>query len=307
MATAQQTTRPKMAVGTWAWVFGPYAKQPLPLPEVARAVKEIGYDGVELTGKPHAHPEDFPTPESRRALTRMLAGEGLEVASLGGPVGGGSPFAVERTAYLGSVKRYVEFCTDAGITALRVSSGRPPESLPDPEAGFARLIDYWSVSAGVAAGAGIRLLWEFEPNQFASRPHDVRRVVDAIDRPNFQVMFDLSHAYVVSVAGKGLPEPGRPLKGGLAAFVHLLGRRIGRLHIADTAGETLPNGGSRRRRLGEGKIDFDATLAALREAGGGQIGDGWWTLDLHGEADATAVARESKAFMDALAARVAGR
>lgn len=55
-----------------------------------------------------------------------------------------------------------------------------------------------------------------------------------------------------------------------------------------------------------GKVDFETALGALREAGGGQIADGWWTLDLHDEADATAVARESKAFMDSLARRVTG-
>lgn len=303
--TAGVTDPPKMAVGTWAWVFGPYAQRPVPLLAVARAVKEIGYDGVELTGGPHVHPDDLRTPEERRALTRLLADEGLAVASLGGPVGGGSPLAVERETYLDSVKRYVELCSGVGIGALRVSSGRQAQPSVDVEAGFARLIDYWGQAAGLAAQAGIRLLWEFEPNQFASRPNDVRRVVDAVASPSLKVMFDLSHAYVASVSGKGVPEPGQPLAGGLVAFVHLLGQRIGRLHVADTDGGTMPNGGSKRRRLGEGRVDFDATLTALRQVSHGQIGDGWWTLDLHGEEDATAVARQSKAFMDALAARQA--
>lgn len=173
-----------------------------------------------------------------------------------------------------------------------------------------RLIDYWGAAADEAGRAGIRLLWEFEPNQFASRPHHVLRVTDGVGRDNFQVLFDLSHAYVVSVSGKGMPEEdtgteGQPLEGGLPAFARLLGKRIGRLHIADTDGETMPNGGSKRRRLGQGKVDFETALGALREAGGGQIADGWWTLDLHGEEDATAVARESKAFMDSLVRRVA--
>ncbi|MDQ3699890.1 MAG: sugar phosphate isomerase/epimerase, partial [Chloroflexota bacterium] len=245
-------------------------------------------------------------PAERRALTRLLADEGLDVASLGGPVGGGSPLAVARGAFLENVKRYVELCTDAGIDALRVSSGRPNEPVAR-EAGIQRLIDYWGAAAEETGRAGIRLLWEFEPNQFASRPQHVLQVTDGIGRDTFCVMFDLSHAYVVAVSGKGVPEASRaaeakPLQGGVPAFARLLGRRIGRLHIADTDGETMPNGGSKRRRLGEGKVDFHATVAALREAGGGQIGDGWWTLDLHGEHDATAVARESKAFMDRLAA-----
>lgn len=294
------SSAPRMAVGSWAWVFGPYAPRPVPLPEVAREAAAIGFDGLELTGRPHAHPDDFATAEQRRALTLMLADHGLAVASLGGPVGGGSPLVVEPARYLETVRRYVEFCADAGITALRVASGGAPAALVHPEAYFARLIDVWTAAADLVAAAGVRLLWEFEPNQFASRPQDVRRVVDAINRENFQIMFDFSHAYVVSVSGKGHPMPGTPLDGGLIAFVHLLGRRIGRLHLADTDGSVLPNGASARRRLGEGRVDFYTALRAIKEIG---AGDGWWTLDLHGEPDATAVARDSKAFMDHLARR----
>ena len=291
-----------LAVGTWAWVFGPYAQRPVPLADVLREVKEMGYDGVELTGKPHAHPDDLPSAEARHTFTQLFDDTGLEIASLGGPVGGGSPFAVERSVYLDSVKRYVDLCAATGIPALRVSSGRPAAPV-DGAAGIAKLVDYWGAATDVAAPAGLRLLWEFEPNQYASRPHDVVAVTDGIGRPEFQVMFDLSHAYLAAVVGKAQPEPSSPLEGGLVAFARLLGKRVGRLHLADTDGETLPNGGSKRRHLGEGKVDFGAVLAALREAGGradGRIGDGWWTLDLHGDEDATAVARESKAVMDRL-------
>jgi len=295
-------------VGSWAWVFGPYAQRPVPLREVAQLGRAMGYEGLELTGKPHAHPDLQTTGAKRRELTRQLADEGLAVASLGGPVGGGSPLVVERAAYLESIASYVEFGVDAGIGALRVSSGRPESPAEDQrqqERAFERLADYWRAAADLAAQAGIRLLWEFEPNQFASRPHDVLRVVDAVDRPHFQVMFDLSHAYVVSVAGKGLPMPGAPLAGGLEAFARLLGSRVGRLHVADTAGETMANGGSQRCHLGQGAVTFEPVLRALQIGGGGMIGDGWWTLDLHGESDATLVARQSKDFMDRLADRMA--
>jgi sugar phosphate isomerase/epimerase len=298
---------PKMAIGTWAWVFGPYARNPAPLADVLREVKQIGYDGVELTGKPHAHPDDLATPAARAAFRRLFEDVGLEIASLGGPVGGGSPFQVERDAWLESSRRYVDLCAATGIPALRVSSGRPQPGSPfasDAEGACARLVDHWGATADLARSAGKRVLWEFEPNQFASRPQDVVRVADAIGRASFGVMFDLSHAYVVSVAGIAQPPPSAPLDGGLVGFIRLLGSRIGRLHLADTDGGTMPNGGSLRRRLGEGSVDFAAALGALREVGGGQIGDGWWTLDLHGEDDATAVARESKAFMDRLAERL---
>jgi sugar phosphate isomerase/epimerase len=288
---------PRMAVGSWAWVFGPYASHPVPLQQVAREVKAIGFDGLEITGRPHAFPDDFPTFGQRRELARMLADEGIAVASLGGPVGGGSPLVIEPTAYLDSLRKYLAFCVDTGITSLRVSSGRLPANLNVDEA-FARLVDVWRPAAELASQFQVRLLWEFEPNQFPSRPHDVNRLARIIDHPNFKVIFDLSHAYVVSVAGTAEPKPSEPLSGGIPAFIRLLKGQIGRLHLADTEGMVGAGGGSLRRQLGEGRVDFRAALAALRET---RDGDDWWTLDLHGEADATATAHQAKAFMDALA------
>ena len=288
---------PRMAVGSWAWVFGPYASHPVPLRQVAREVKAIGFDGLELTGRPHAFPDDFPTLDQRRALARTLSDEGIAVASLGGPVGGGSPLVVEPTAYLESVRTYVGFCEDTHITSLRVSSGRLPAHLRVDDA-FPRLIDTWRQAVEIASRGPVRLLWEFEPNQFASRPHDVSRVVRSIDHPRFKVIFDLSHAHVVSVAGHGEPKPSEPLPGGVSAFIRLLVGQIGRLHLADTEGVVSATGGSLRRQLGEGTVDFSSALRTLSETGGG---DDWWTLDLHGEEDATATAREAKLFMDKLA------
>lgn len=284
---------PRLAVGSWAWVFGSYASRPVPLAQVARIVAGLGYEGLELTGRPHAHPDDLPTAAERRTLTHTLAAEGIVVASLGGPVGGGSPLVIEQADYLASVQHYLDFCADAEISALRVSSGRRPEG--SAPAASTRLITVWGAAADLAAAANIRLLWEFEPNQAASDPMEVLQVLEGVNRPNFQVIFDLSHATVVAERHGGLP-------GGLPAFIRLLGRRIGRLHFADSAGDVDARGGSLRRALGQGTVDFPSALAACAAVG---AGDDWWTLDLHGEADATATAREAKGFLDDMLRRYA--
>ena len=50
----------KVAIGTWAYMFGPYEDDPVPLDEVLSTLNELGFDGVELAGfTPHASPEDY--------------------------------------------------------------------------------------------------------------------------------------------------------------------------------------------------------------------------------------------------------
>ena len=51
----------KISVGTWAYIWGGYAEDPIPLEAALDRVQELGFDGVELAAfPPHLAPEDFP-------------------------------------------------------------------------------------------------------------------------------------------------------------------------------------------------------------------------------------------------------
>jgi len=68
----------KLAIGSWAYTFGPYEAQPIPLDTVIRRLGALGFDGIELNGfAPHAHPDLYPTKASRSRLVAFLAAHGL--------------------------------------------------------------------------------------------------------------------------------------------------------------------------------------------------------------------------------------
>ena len=71
----------KISVGSWAYCFGPYEKNPIPLKEVLEGVSKMGCDGISLGGfKPHAHPDLYPTKDDRKRLVKMIKDHNLEIA-----------------------------------------------------------------------------------------------------------------------------------------------------------------------------------------------------------------------------------
>ena len=74
---------PKIAIGTWAYTFGPYEDKPVPFDAVVRRCSEIGLDGVEVAAfKPHIHPEDYPMKADRDRIVGLLKANGLGVAGM---------------------------------------------------------------------------------------------------------------------------------------------------------------------------------------------------------------------------------
>ena len=54
--------RPKLSLGSWAFTFGPFSRDPWPFSRVLKFIAEAGYDGVEINGfRPHPHPDDYDT------------------------------------------------------------------------------------------------------------------------------------------------------------------------------------------------------------------------------------------------------
>ena len=47
----------KVSIGSWAYVFGAFADDPILLPQLCQKLNELGFDGISMGGfKPHAHP-----------------------------------------------------------------------------------------------------------------------------------------------------------------------------------------------------------------------------------------------------------
>ena len=136
----------KIAIGSWAYVFGPYESNPIPLDKVVERLSELGFDGIELCGfKPHAHPDDYPTPERRQELVNLLQDHNLEPIGIAADFSAAPPAAegeAAQNAYLDCFKRNIELCADVGIPKIRVDTcEEPPESITDEyEKKFARIV-----------------------------------------------------------------------------------------------------------------------------------------------------------------------
>jgi sugar phosphate isomerase/epimerase len=199
------------------------------------------------------------------------------------------PAEVEALAYLEVIQKSLLFCNRLEIGRLRVDSVSSPRSLPsgEYEHHFGHLALTWRKAAEVCRQAGVLLVWEFEPGFWLNKPSEVRRMVEAVDHPNFKLLFDTSHAYMGSVFGSrhtGMPEA---LKGGVVEYAHLLRPYLGHLHLIDSDGTLHDGATSTHYPFGEGKVDFAGTLNALRP----ELDQlNWWCVDYcfwpNGEVDA---------------------
>ncbi len=73
----------KVSVGAWAYIWGGYAEEPIPLPTVVKKLQELNFDGVELAAfPPHLDPKEYDTQAKRKKIKKLLDDHGLEVSGL---------------------------------------------------------------------------------------------------------------------------------------------------------------------------------------------------------------------------------
>lgn len=296
----------KISLGSWAFVFGPYSDNPTPLDKTIQRLSEAGYDGIELGGfEPHASLQRYPTSESRAELSHMLSDYGLGVSGYAADLSATNP-AVKRNKqnYLDLFQRSVEMCVDIGSPSIRVDTIAGPGSVPDAEyaAAFDRVADTWTDAAEIAARSKIRMVWEFEPGFLFNKPSEVLAMHEKVGHPNFQIMFDTSHAYMCGVVGARQHGARETLPGGVPDFLHKLRGRIGAIHLIDSDGTLHHDETSTHRPFGEGYIDFRGLAPQLLDEADVE----WWCIDLCFWADAWDLVESSREFVaDLLSSKAA--
>ena len=289
----------KLAIGSWAYTFGPYEAHPVPLDEVVRRLGELQFDGVELNGfAPHADPELYPTKASRRQLVDFLAANGLEACGYAPDFGSVPPALAPAEEYERVFRRYLDFCADCGIPKLRVDTvSQPGAEVGHEEEYVERVARIWRRCAQLAHDAGVLLVWEFEPGFMLNKPSQVLRLVAQVDHPNFQVLFDSCHAHLC--ATQAARHPGQPeyLKGGELEFARLLAGKIGHVHLIDSDNTLHDSMTSTHAPFGTGVLDFPAVVSAILAAG---YTDPWWTVDLCFWPQAWEVTAAAKEFVTKL-------
>jgi sugar phosphate isomerase/epimerase len=270
----------KISLGSWAFSFGPYAGDPVPLVRIVERVAQCGYDGIELSGfPPHVALDDYSTPESRHQLKQFIADQGLGISGYSGDFSWVNPTVTGyKDRYLDLFLRQVELCADIGSPLIRVDTVSAPGSLEEPEyqRAFDRLSLVWREAAAIAADHGVIMAWEFEPGFIFNKPSEVIALHTQVDHPNFRVMFDTCHAYMCGVAGARQHGQKEVLAGGVKEFLEKLSGRIGAIHLIDSDGTLHGDETSTHRPFGEGVIDFEGLTPRLLEVPDIE----WWTIDM---------------------------
>jgi sugar phosphate isomerase/epimerase len=296
----------KLSIGTWAYMFGPYESDPIPLDEVLSTLGSLKFDGVELAGfKPHAHPDDFPSAAERAALKEKIAHQGLAVSGFAADLYENPPASSDpavRQSYVDVFKRNAEFCVDIGSPSIRVDTVSPPPLLEGEtyESAWANLVGVWQECADFAADAGLLMVWEFEPGFMLNKPSEVVKLHDDVGREGFKILYDTCHAHMCAVVAARQAEPKETLAGGAVEFAGLLTGKIGHIHLIDSDETLHDDDTSTHAPFGTGVLDFDALMPAVLGTG---YASPWWTIDLCFWPEAWEVTEQSKAFVDELRAK----
>jgi sugar phosphate isomerase/epimerase len=301
----------KISIGSWAYVLGPYKTNPVDFHTVLHKLQDMGFDGVELGGfPPHPNPDQYDTQKKRHALRKEVQDHGLEFSGLAANLWMHKVISVPDSGpYIAEFARNVLFAEDLGIDLIRVDTLEPPDIFQktglDPRLGRERIVKAWDKCAKIAADRGMRVAWEFEPGFAFNKPSEIVSIVDevrSLGNPNFGVLFDTSHAYMVSVVGARQPGEKETLKGGVLELIEKLKGKITHLHLIDSDGtchkdEQGNDETSTHAPFGKGLINWDEVIPALLRA---NIPSDWWCIDLCFWPDAWTVTADCKRFIDTM-------
>ncbi len=296
----------RISIGSWAYTIGPYESDPIDFETVCRQLNELGFDGVELGGfPPHPNPTDLPEKSEREEVVAMVRQFGLALSGLAANLWNQQLINTDDpTAYVEEFTKNADFCVDLGIKGIRVDTVQPPTT-PD-EVGYdtalARVANTWKTCCDVAADRGLYVTWEFEPGFAFNKPSDVVRVLDAVNKDNFGVMYDTCHGQMVSVVGARQPGDKETLPGGQIELIRMLSGRINHIHLIDSDNTCHKNAQgedetSAHPPFGEGIIDFDQIVGALAKE---TLPHDLWTIDLCFWPDAWKATAKCKAAADEL-------
>lgn len=267
--------------------------------ETIRRVAAIGYTGIELLADvPHAWPAGL-LPEQVDAIRRALDDAGLTISNINAFMmnavadprqpywhpGWTDPDPHYRAIRREHTKRSLDLARRLGAPHITTEPGgllAPGQTRAEATAIF---YEELMPCVDVAEACGVGLLIEPEPELLIERFDQYLEFVERIDSPRVGLNFDVGHAYCVG-------EDPQDWVGPLAAqTVHY--------HLEDIAATRV----HQHLVPGRGAIDFDATLAAIRDTGY----QGWLTVELYPYLDSPdAAAAEARDFLLAALARLDG-
>lgn len=296
----------KVSVGSSAFIFGAYSRNPVPLEKLLKRLEELNFQGIELVGvKPYGDPDELTTKSERKKLLNLFRNHELEISNYGAFFHERSPASNnpgEREEYLKLFGKNLQFCIDCSIPSIRVDTVHQPPITPGVNYtdAWKRFVEAWHTCAEKADKEGVMVVWEFEPGFMFNKPHEIIKMVEEVNHKNFKLLFDSCHAHMCAAIGARQEEPKDILKGGEIEFARMLKGKIGYVHLIDSDNTLHDNWTSTHAPFGTGFIDFDSLIGSILESG--YRGD-WWTIDLCFWPKAWEVLTDAKKFLDNLLKR----
>ena len=310
----------RSSIGSWAYTIGPYGSNPINFETVCKTLKSLGFDGVELGGfPPHPNPGNpngpndtfpgaMPEKSQRAELKAQMKEYGLGFSGLAANLWGEQLLNTDdHTKYISEFDKNSQFASDVGIGGVRVDMVQPPTIHRDVDYNtlLNRAVKAWKACADIAAGRGQYVAWEFEPGFAFNKPSDVIRVHDAVNKPNFGLMYDTCHGQMVGVIG-ARHEGEKEVFGNQVEFIKKLDGRINHIHVIDSDNKCHKDAKgedetSAHPPFGLGILNFDEIMPELVKAS--RLNHDWWTIDLCFWPDAWAATATCKTALDGLIAK----
>lgn len=216
-----------------------------PLVQVAELATGLGLDGIEVTARrPHLDPDAGP--DVARDAGRAVRAAGSSVVAYGSYLG---RFKLVTRAH---AEREAARAAALETPLLRVWA-EPFEALPDDPAPAVALMQ---AACDAARGDGITVVIERHLGSFADTPERIERLLDAIDRPNVALNYQVLDFLPADQVSAQPADAARLVRH--ARYFHLKNYQPN-----ETAGGPLLPGGA----LDGGVLDYRAILPAALEAG----------------------------------------
>jgi L-ribulose-5-phosphate 3-epimerase len=232
------------------------------LDEAIPAIAKIGYQGVELMGRPPHLPPDT-APARVREIRRLVDDHGLVVAGIAGYAGSYSQADdAQARAQLDDLARQLEMADALGCRLIRHHAGGPSYDQAT-EAQWQRAVEGMQTAADLAGRAGVRLVNELHPNGIVETADSAADFLKRVDRANVGVVLDPGNMYLA----------GTPCGAG---EVYKLWGRIFHVHVKDclrVSDAAYPTARPWRggltafKVLGEGAVDHLPAFRALTRLG----------------------------------------
>lgn len=270
-----------------------------PIDETITRIAALGYCGIELLADvPHAWPAGL-LEVQKQAIRDSLAEHRLTISNINAFMMNAvadprqpywhpswiDPDPHYRAIRREHTKRALQLAVDLGAPHITTEPGGPLAEGQSWADGAAIFYEELMPCVEVAESLQMRLLIEPEPALLIERFDQYLEFVGRIDSRMVGLNFDIGHAYCVGED----PQDWVSKMSGHSVHYHLEDIAASRVHQ-----HLVP---------GRGAIDFDATLAAIRQTGY----DGWLTVELYPYLDdPDAAAREAKEFLSQRLAGISG-